>query len=639
MNKYEKLRGISFMKKYLKLDHRVNRSELTALTLVSLIIGITIYWIFGNSSNFFLVIIFIFYLMQCAKRYQDLNKSGVHGFVWWIVPFINLYFFYQLYFKKGDSDKNKYGYPSDFSFKKFGKYSKEKVNPSLNKPIWNNKVSIENKTIVSDEKNLLKVDKAINKSVKGMFTFTIVPEKFRDSEIYLHELFAPDGAWVNENDAICRVRLEINNSSEVEYATLTPNTSGYLEWLIDKDCKLEEGMIYYKLHPKGEYKNENTIDSKDFKHYFPKSSSYSLFSNESYTFNGWMVLDGEFVNKGDVLYKYKNQDDIEFLHEAEKDGYIDVVDKKLRSTLYKYDLLYSIRDQDIERVHEKYNNIPKIIIDEFNQSKNIVWDSVSSNVMYPDKPAYGIISKSDDGLVDMTFTFNYLEDTDTIIFHFDPKQIRPKESDRILFLFENDNLIEFELKYNPISLNNQWNERVVEYKSPILKNELELFANEDFKRWKIELKSEKREILGGEIGEYGYKFKRNLIIVIKKFASDYKKAVYSNIVDYQPIEVAVEEENIVSPNKKDESCHVYLMHDTTNGYYKIGISNKPYYRERTLQSEKPTIELIISKKFPIRRIAESIEKSLHSSYDDKRLRGEWFELDERDVKHIIESLK
>jgi len=58
-----------------------------------------------------------------------------------------------------------------------------------------------------------------------------------------------------------------------------------------------------------------------------------------------------------------------------------------------------------------------------------------------------------------------------------------------------------------------------------------------------------------------------------------------------------------------------------------------------LQSEKPAIELIASKKFPVRKIAESFEKSLHNVYDDKRLRGEWFELDENDVKNIIESLK
>ncbi len=87
-----------------------------------------------------------------------------------------------------------------------------------------------------------------------------------------------------------------------------------------------------------------------------------------------------------------------------------------------------------------------------------------------------------------------------------------------------------------------------------------------------------------------------------------------------------------------ESCFVYLMHDFANGYYKIGISNKPEYREHTLQSEKPTIELIIAKEFPIRRIAEAFEAALHKTYETKRLRGEWFRLDIKDVEDLIKAL-
>ncbi len=86
-------------------------------------------------------------------------------------------------------------------------------------------------------------------------------------------------------------------------------------------------------------------------------------------------------------------------------------------------------------------------------------------------------------------------------------------------------------------------------------------------------------------------------------------------------------------------CYVYLMKDTTNGYYKIGISNKPEYREKTLQSEKPTIELLTCKKYPTRKIAEAIESALHSAYSQQRIRGEWFKLDDVDVAAIIETLK
>ena len=83
-----------------------------------------------------------------------------------------------------------------------------------------------------------------------------------------------------------------------------------------------------------------------------------------------------------------------------------------------------------------------------------------------------------------------------------------------------------------------------------------------------------------------------------------------------------------------DTCYVYLMHDLSNGYHKIGISKDPQYRERTLQSEKPTIEKVCAKEFPTRQIAEAIEAALHKSYAAKRLRGEWFNLDPEDVVNI-----
>lgn len=88
----------------------------------------------------------------------------------------------------------------------------------------------------------------------------------------------------------------------------------------------------------------------------------------------------------------------------------------------------------------------------------------------------------------------------------------------------------------------------------------------------------------------------------------------------------------------NETCSVYLMVDTTNGYFKIGISNDPEYREHTLQSEKPTIEKLCAKEYPNRSIASAIESALHKAYESKRLRGEWFALDADDVNAIIATL-
>lgn len=106
------------------------------------------------------------------------------------------------------------------------------------------------------------------------------------------------------------------------------------------------------------------------------------------------------------------------------------------------------------------------------------------------------------------------------------------------------------------------------------------------------------------------------------------------------------ERNIQSPHKKatedyaDQAdyCYVYLMNDTSTGYYKIGMSNNPEYRETTLQSQKPTIVKICHKRYPSRRIAKAIEAALHKVYESKRIRGEWFSLKERDIWEVKQTL-
>lgn len=597
------------MIKYLRTKGRINRAELFALTVVIFVLEFITYLILGKDSNVFLtisIILFIIYLMQCAKRYHDINKWGINGFVWWIIPILNLFYFFQLYFFKGIDDINKYGAPSDFSLK-------GPIKPKKDKQKY------------KEEKEKSETDPIMENNL-GEFSVNDYPEEDRSKSFYFFEYCKPDGEWIEKDEPICKIRIGEGAGFIFKSGTVIASKSGFLEWTVEKDCKLEEKMVFYKLHDKGVYIKENTLDKEEYKHYFTLNEHKS-------SFDAWLVYDGSYVKKGDEIYSYKDSEYNELIHKAEKDGYIHVIDPSKIYTLKKNELLYYIRTQDNQRVIEKYKNIPKIIVDDFTQSKNIIWDSVSSK----SKLAYGISSKSDDGLIDLLFTFNYLQNADKIIFHFNPKQIRPKQNDKISFLFESGELIEFNLISNPVIIKNRNDDKVLEYKSSITKSELEQFVNKNFKKWKIDLVNENREILGGENGGIiDYESKENLKTVIKRFGADYTATIIENISDYQPLE---NRESKESTENMDDACHVYLMHDTSNDYYKIGISNKPYYREKTLQSEKPTIELITSKKFPVRKIAESIEKSLHSVYENKRLRGEWFELDANDVKNIIESLK
>jgi hypothetical protein len=86
-------------------------------------------------------------------------------------------------------------------------------------------------------------------------------------------------------------------------------------------------------------------------------------------------------------------------------------------------------------------------------------------------------------------------------------------------------------------------------------------------------------------------------------------------------------ENIIEENIIQSDVKTYLMKDKSNNFYKIGKSINPKYREHTLQSEKPTIEIV-------KIWDKNIEKKLHNLYNDYRIRGEWFNLNKVQVKYI-----
>ncbi len=121
--------------------------------------------------------------------------------------------------------------------------------------------------------------------------------------------------------------------------------------------------------------------------------------------------------------------------------------------------------------------------------------------------------------------------------------------------------------------------------------------------------------------------------LFQNFIKDFREKVREN-VPKEDLEIASSEKS-----GKSSSCYVYLMNDTTNNFFKIGISNKPQYREHTLQSDKPTIELLCAKEYPTRAIAEAIESALHRVYANKRIRGEWFNLDSSDIENVKNTLK
>jgi len=78
---------------------------------------------------------------------------------------------------------------------------------------------------------------------------------------------------------------------------------------------------------------------------------------------------------------------------------------------------------------------------------------------------------------------------------------------------------------------------------------------------------------------------------------------------------------------KDNKIKTYLIKDKNTSLYKIGRSRNPIRREITLQSEKPSLELV-------KIWYKNIESKLHNQYSQYRVRGEWFKLNKIQVRYI-----
>lgn len=76
------------------------------------------------------------------------------------------------------------------------------------------------------------------------------------------------------------------------------------------------------------------------------------------------------------------------------------------------------------------------------------------------------------------------------------------------------------------------------------------------------------------------------------------------------------------------------MKCNSTGYHKIGVSVDPALRERTLQSEKPTVKLVAKWED-----AQEWESHWHEYFKQHRMRGEWFQLTKCQVAYLCSMMK
>lgn len=479
-------------------------------------------------------------------------------------------------------------------------------------------------------------------TTQHFFRFESLPEGKSNEDVFLYQWLRVEGDFVRKGDPLYRVRVGTKLTSILSFVS-QPHESesdGIFCPLVKEDDQITKDKPFSKIYPIGQYEKENLPTKQTYHFHFDKYK-YGIpekYQHHNFAIKEWHKQDGELVNQGDLILtlkyvtSYRNQDVMP--HYAEKTGFLDIHNEGL-GKYSSYELeqnktIYSIHSLEQDRVRRKYTMEPRIETDEFTKYKKITWKFVGDCLSSP----FGVISYGD-GNVSLGFSFNSIEKKDYIVFRFVTKEFMLKIGDSVSFLFDNAQAISFIISNEPYKVSTYKSEKTFESKVLIAESELNLFQNSNLLGWKISLKKQNHEILGGEKGVYSYERKANLNIVIREFAKKYNELVRKELPDYSPLISRDDSKITNSDNRIDnEECFVYLMIDITNQFYKIGISSNPEWREKTLQSEKPSIELIAYKKFVSRRIAKSLEKALHETYREKRIRGEWFRLDESDVWEI-----
>lgn len=206
------------------------------------------------------------------------------------------------------------------------------------------------------------------------------------------------------------------------------------------------------------------------------------------------------------------------------------------------------------------------------------------------------------------------------------KELAITKGDSFDFLFA-DSKLHFNIVKSPIRDSKDSKQRVC-YIS-LNQSELNTFVNEPLKAIRINLKEQDTVTLQNNT------LSRPSIVC--EYHVQQTASLFKNELEKLAIQIHETEEN--EHDNKETSCYVYIMKDESNSSHKIGISNKPEYREKTLQSDKPYITLLQAKEFPSRTIARAFESALHKTYESKHLRGEWFDLSEDEVNEVIQALK
>ena len=395
----------------------------------------------------------------------------------------------------------------------------------------------------------------------------------------------------------------------------------------------------------------------------------------------WKVKNYSYVKEGDLIMEVSLSTGKIYKISSPRNGFlIRILYYNVRINSYRQPIdvinaknvaIAGLYDSYEEYIGKCYKNESKIEKDDFTKQYTIKWKTVAKplfdiiffqksysfkDLAFSKKICYSSYGKNqipltvlinpllsfslvfEDGLGYIEFTYNY-------------QKIKLNKNDTISFLFENGNIVDFTIPMKPYKIDETQNYK--HFKCQLYHEDIDVIVNELICKWRISFSESGKSSLTTDIDSRPKLGKETILethplraleakalpLLIQKYAKDYINILHRKCSKYEFPQKIQPQNSTIDYSDVFDWCYVYLMKDLTNGYFKIGISNNPQYREHTLQSEKPTIEMIGNKKFPSRKIAEAFEKALHQAYSNQHIRGEWFSLSGFDVATILESFK
>ena len=356
----------------------------------------------------------------------------------------------------------------------------------------------------------------------------------------------------------------------------------------------------------------------------------SLDLNSSETRYSKCVKEFSRVEEGTCLFEFKYRSEV-YKVISDISG---IIEYPISSSIKEGQTLCKLYDSYEELVDHLFSNSYDIIEDEFTKEISIKWKVYSG--YRNDLSVFRFGEGFRFNRFYFTLNLNILQGKPILRFLFyTDKQggIRIKKGDTISLLFSDRSILDFIVSSKPYKSGLGVPDSAVDV--DFEESDINALKDKDLSKIRIAFANgdAPATIINDLSGNAEVSY-----LLLKRYVKEYESILTNLGVKW---EKSVQE--TASPTSQlgqlSDPCYVYLMIDKANGFHKIGISNHPEYREGTLQSEKPTIELVCAKQFPSRVIASAIESALHSAFGEKRLRGEWFKLTEKDVNDIRLTLK